>query len=221
MSNPLKELFGTLRDSFQIGLSNATAALLKTAAGRLDFRNRADSAHIDIRVKALQLNDEDTNYVTLQVPALSADYALTLPAAQGAANQVLAQSATPGILQWANIVVANDTVKTDTTSLAFNSAATVSMFALPANSRVLRVRLIIDTPFTGGTGAQVSVGISGNVAKYMAATENDLSYPALSSFEVEPNLAPVGAVENLIATYAANGATAGAARIEVDYVLPG
>lgn len=221
MSNPLKEIFGTLRDQFQIGLASATAALLKTAAGRLDFRNRADSAHIDIRVKALQLNDGDTNQITIQSPAISADYTLTLPTAQGAANQVLAQSSTPGVLEWANVAVANDTVKTDTTSLAFNSAATVSMFALPANARVLRVRLIIDAPFTGGTGAQVSVGIAGNTAKYMGATENDLSYPALTSFEVEPNLTPVGSVENIIATYAANGATAGAARIEVDYVLPG
>ncbi|MCX7741060.1 MAG: hypothetical protein N2047_08565 [Meiothermus sp.] len=221
MSNPLKELFGTLRDSFQIGLAAATAALLKTAAGRLDFRNRADSAHIDIRVKALQLNDGDTNQITLQSPPIAADYTLTLPAAQGAANQVLAQGSTPGELVWANVAVATDTVKTDTTTVAHNSAGTVPMFALPANARVLRVRLIIDTPFTGGSGAQVSVGIAGNVAKYMAATENDLSYPALTSFEVEPNLTPVGTVENLVATYAANGATAGAARIEVDYVLPG
>lgn len=219
MSNPLKELFGTLRDRFQIGL--ASAVLLKTATGRLDIRNRADDAHIDIRIKALQLNDGDANIVTIQSPAISADYALILPAAQGAANQVLAQSGTPGVLEWANVAVASDTVKTDTTSLVFNSAATVNMFALPANARVLRVRLIVDTAFTGGSGAQVSVGISGNVAKYMGATENDLSYPALTSFEVEPNLVPVGSVENIIATYAANGATAGAARIEVDYVLPG
>jgi hypothetical protein len=39
-------------------------------------------------------------------------------------------------------------------------------------------------------------------------------------FEVYPGIAANGSTESIIATYAAGGATAGAARIEVDYCVP-
>ena len=66
----------------------------------------------------------------------------------------------------------------------------------------------------------MSIGISGTTSKYMGSTQVDLTAAAATVFEVEPGLAAVGATENLIATYSAGSASAGAARILVDYVIP-
>ena len=76
---------------------------------------------------------------------------------------------------------------------------------------VHEVEVVIDTPFTGTPSA--SVGISGTVSKYMAATQLDLTAAAATSYVVNPSLAASGTAESLIVTYAAGSAAAGSARV--------
>ena len=83
---------------------------------------------------------------------------------------------------------------------------------------VHEVEVVIDTPFTGTPSA--SVGISGTVSKYMAATQLDLTAAAATSYVVNPSLAASGTAESLIITYSAGGASAGSARALVTYSVP-
>ena len=54
----------------------------------------------------------------------------------------------------------------------------------------------------------------------MGSGQVDLTAAAGTIFEVDPGLTANGSTEDLIATYAAGSASAGAARILVDYVIP-
>jgi hypothetical protein len=92
------------------------------------------------------------------------------------------------------------------------------MFTLPSGAVITAVRVVVDTPFNGAPS--LSVGITGTTSKYMSSTQVDLTADAKTVFEVEPGEPAPGGAENLIATYAAGGATAGSARILVDYVIP-
>ena len=123
-----------------------------------------------------------------------------------------------GNLSFAAIAAGNDKIVTDTTTLAFGSTSPAAMFALPANAVVQSVTVVIDTAFNGTPS--LSAGIAGTVSKYLSATQVDLTQPATTVFEIEPGLASVGAIESLIATYAAGGATAGSARLQVAYSIP-
>ena len=106
----------------------------------------------------------------------------------------------------------------DTTTLGFGTASPLSLFSTPANAIISKIQVIIDTPFTGGTPS-LTIGITGQTAKYMGATQNVLTGVAADTYESNPSL-PSTAGEALIGTYAANGASAGSARILVHYVVP-
>jgi hypothetical protein len=90
------------------------------------------------------------------------------------------------------------------------------MLTLPANAVVEAVRIIVDTAFNGTPS--VSIGISGTLSKYFAASSVDLLTTGL--YEDYPALASVGTTESIIATYSAGSASVGSARLELDYVIP-
>jgi hypothetical protein len=62
------------------------------------------------------------------------------------------------------------------------------------------------------------VGISGDTARYMGATTNDLTSVAV--YETNPGIEANASTEALIATYSAASATVGSARILVTYGEP-
>jgi hypothetical protein len=62
------------------------------------------------------------------------------------------------------------------------------------------------------------VGITGTTSKYMSATQSSLG--TVGIYEVNPNIIPDISTEALIATYSAGSASAGAARIEIQYAVP-
>jgi hypothetical protein len=92
------------------------------------------------------------------------------------------------------------------------------MFTLPANAVLDRVSIIIDTAFDGAP--TMSVGVSGTASKYVASTEVDLTATAETRFDIMCAKTANGSTEALIITYSAGGATAGAARVIVDYSIP-
>lgn len=228
MAGLFSDLFGTTKAFFKIG--GTTGVRLKNSAGDLLVRNTGDTADAAITASkanisgdALDINSDaagtgaDWKY-TIQRPAtgMTAPVTLTLPVDDGTAGQVLSTDGT-GVLSFvsaANTALAD---KLDATSLAFGSVSPVAMFTTGASDIVDYIDVIVDTPFDGTPTA--SVGIAGTTSKYLSTTDIDLTAAAGTVFTVHPGLAAQGA-ESLIITYAAGGATAGAARFVVHYAAP-
>jgi hypothetical protein len=233
MSRWISDLVGTGLTKFQLGIGGP---FLKAVSSKIRARNAADSADIELvgsKVSAANgivgLNEAATNSgaswtFDLKTPTTGQTEArvLTMPAGNptvGQALTVTAYAAGEITLGFATVAGGNDKPVEDTTTLSFGSVSPVAMFANPANSVIDVIRVVIDTPFSGGTPS-ASVGIAGTTSKYMASTQLDLTAPAGTSYEVYPNLAASGSGENLIITYAAGGCTAGSARFLVSYVQP-
>lgn len=231
-----KDLLGTTGSYLRIGL---TGPRLKANGANLELRNAADSAAVDLLVATLNaaginttadeivLNSDGASGAdrkfTLRRPSsgMSADIVVVFPGADPSPGQALTvASFAAGVitLQYSTVAGGTDKVVTDTTTLAFGSTSPLALFTLPANAIVKRVAIVIDTAFNGTP--TVSVGISGTTSKYMGSGQVDLTAAAGTVFEVSPGLASVGSTEALIATYAAGSASAGSARILVDYVIP-
>ena len=230
MAGRFIDLLGTTFDKLQVGIGT-TAVSIKQVAGKLRARNKADSADVAVVGSViaasgdfLELNEDaagaaaDWKY-TLARPAagMTAARTITLPPDAGTAGFAVV---TDGAGNWtyAAIAAGADKVITDTTTLAFGSVSPLAMFNLPANAVVHWITVVIDTAFNGTPS--LSIGIAGTVSKYLGATSVDLTQPTGTSFDMEPGLASVGAIEALIATYAAGGATAGSARLLVAYSIP-
>lgn len=226
------DLLGTVLQKFQIGIGGPQ---IKNNAGTIEGRNAADAAYTAIAALLFKTygNDFELNSgaagagadwkYTLRRPSTGMTHDLTVvfPATDPAVNQALTVASFAAnviTLQWTTVAAGTDKPVYDTTSLAFGSASPLAMFNLPANAVYLSSQLIIDTPFNGAPS--LSIGIVGNTAKYVAATQVDLTAAAGTVFEITPGQAANGSIEALIATYAAGGASAGAARIIVAYVIP-
>lgn len=226
----LSDLAGTALGYLRIGLSTA-AVRLKSVSGGLVARNSVDSADAPITGSQLrasgdsiELNSDaagsgaDYKY-TLQRPAagMTGAVTLTLPIDDGSPLQVL-QTDGSGVLSWVTSSAGNtNSENLDTTTLAFGDSSPVTMFTKPVNSLVAMIRVIVDTAFNG-TAPTLSIGIVGTTSKYMGTTEVNLK--EIGVYEVFPGIAVVAGTEALIATYAADSSSAGAARIEVTYAQP-
>lgn len=222
-----KDLLGTTSSFFRIGLSGVR---LKNSSGNLLVRNAGDSADAEVTASKVNISGElidinsdaagsgaDWKY-TLRRPTsgMTAAVDLTLPVDDGTAGQVLSTNGS-GVMSW---VSAGDTAladKLDTTSLAFNSSATVSMFSTGANDVLEYIDVVVDTAFDG-TSPSMSVGIAGTVSKYVASTQVDLT--ATGVYRVHPGLPAQGAEALIITFTAGGGATAGAARVVAHYATP-
>lgn len=229
MANNWKDIVGTVFDYFRIGL---TGVRLKNVSGNLAVRNPDDTADASITASGVNVSGDsivinsdaaDTGSdrsITITRPSsgMSAAYTLILPVDDGTPSQVL-QTDGGGVLSWVTAGGSTaDRIGVDSTSFTSGSTATVNMFTLPANAIVIALTIIIDTPFDGSPS--VSIGITGSVSKYFPATQVDLLQSAKTAFENSPNELPVGTTEDLILTYTAGGATVGAARAVVMYVVP-
>lgn len=231
MAGRFQDLLGTVFSKFQIGIG-ATAVNLKEVTGKLRARNKADSADapivgsiISASGDVLELNEDATSAgadwkLSIARPAagMTAAMTLTLPPTVGSVGQALTTDGATGALSWTSVATGTDKTQTDNTSIAFGSAATVAMYNHPANGIVKCVSVIVDTPFNGAP--TVSVGVAGTLSKYLASNQVDLTFAGTTTFEVEPGQPAVGSVEAIIATFAAGGATVGAARILTDYTIP-
>ena len=146
---------------------------------------------------------------------------VVLPAGNPAIGQALQVASYSGgvvTLDYLTVAAGNDKTVVDTTSLAFGTTSPLSMFTLPANAVVMMVKVIIDTSFNNTPS--LSVGVAGTTSKYLGTGDVDLTASAGTVFEIAPGLPANGSTEALIATYSAGGASAGAARILVEYVIP-
>ncbi len=220
------KLTGTQVGKWVVGLTGVT---LKNSSGNLVVRNNADSADADVTADqfnasgntGLIINSDSAGSgadwkigIARPVTGMTADWTLTLPTSAGSPTQVL-QTDGSGNTSWVNSSSGSNEV-TDTTSFAFGSAATVSMFTLPANAVILSVIVIVDTAFDGTP--TMSVGVSGNASKY--AGSGDTLLTVADRYDMPNQIAANGSTEALEIAYAAGGATVGAGRVLVSYVIP-
>jgi len=222
------DFIGTTAASFKIAIGGV---LLKNSSGNLLVRNTTDAA--DAAITASQLNNSGDQLVLNSDAAASgadwavtfrrsptgmtANYTYTLPISAGSPGQVQSTDGS-GNTSWITIAAGADKISSDTTNLAFGTASPLTLFTLPINAVVEAVSVTVDTAFNGTPS--LSIGITGTTSKYMASTQVDLTAVATTIFEVYPGRAAIGTTEALIATYSAGAANAGAARIEIDYVVP-
>lgn len=223
-----KDIVGTTQSFFRIGFAGVR---LKNVTGNLVLRNPADSADaaltaskVNVSGDVLDINSDaaaagaDWKY-TLQRPVagMTGAVVLTLPVDDGTPAQVL-QTDGAGNLSWTSAGGSTaSSRKLETTALAFGSASPVTMFSTGAGDIIDEIEIIIDTAFNGAP--TLSIGIAGTTSKYASATDIDLTQPASTTISLHPSL-PAAGIEALIATYAAGGASAGAARIIVHYATP-
>lgn len=225
---------GTVLSYFKLGL---TGPQIKNESGAVAARNNADDAYAAIRaaLAAIYGNDIELNAgaagsgadwkMTLRRPSTGMTKALTVifPSAEPSTGQALVvsnyDSGTGTItLGYVTIASGNEKVVCESTALAFGSSSPVAMFTKPDGGVILTCVVIVDTSFDGTP--TVSVGVAGTTSKFMSASHVDLTEAAGTSFEVSPNQPAGSGTEDLIATYSAGGATAGAARILVYYAIP-
>lgn len=221
------DLLGTTKSFFKIGV---TGPRIKASGGNVALRNSGDSADVELTTSKVNVSGNAIDFnsdaagsgadwkVTLQraTSGMTADLVLTLPPDNGTPGQVL-QTDGDGNLTFVAAGATGHADKLDTTSIAFGSSSPVAMFTTGAGDVLEYFEVVIDTAFDGTPS--VSVGISGTTSKYVASTEIDLTAAAGTVFVIHPGLDAQGA-ESLIATYAAGGATAGAARIIAHYSTP-
>jgi len=226
------DLLGTSLSKFMLGLGGPQ---VKASSGKVQARNSADSlfATMEAALFATYGNDFELNSgaaasgadwkFTIRRPSTGQTEAIILvmpvtTPSVGQALTVATYSAGLITLQWTTVAAGTDKVVSDTTSLAFGTTSPLAMYNHPVGAIIKQIQVVIDTPFNGAPS--LSIGITGTTSKYAAATLIDLTAAATTVFDIAPGLLAVGGIEAIIATYSAGGASAGAARIVVDYVIP-
>lgn len=235
MAGRYLDILGTVYAKFRLGLAgpflkseatNTTVAIRN--AGDTDYATlKAMLASIvgnDIELKADAAGSGADWKMTIRRPATGMAEAkvFVLPAGSPSPGQALtvdpASTTSNIILAYTTVAAGTDKLVVDTTSIAFGTTSPAAMFTMPIGAIITLIEVIIDTAFDGAP--TMSVGIAGTTSKYMPTTAVDLTAPASTSFEYSPNLPAVGSTEDLLLTYSAGSATAGAGRVLVHYVIP-
>lgn len=222
------DLKGILGTALQFGINGLQ---LKNTGGKIRARNAADDADVPLVGSSIQASgdsltlnegaagagDDWTMTISRPDTGMTQNLTFKMPANYGTADFVLKTDGA-GNLSWAAASSATNLEATDTTDLDFDSTSTVAMFQLPANAVVRKVAIVVDQAFDGTPS--LSIGVTGELSRYLGSTQVDLTAAAGTVFEVDPATAAEATAQDLIATYSAGGATGGAARILVSYVIP-
>lgn len=232
MAGRFLDLIGTVYSRIRIGLSGPSVA---AESGEVAARNAADTDYAAIRASLVRVFGDDIELnagasgagadwiMTLARPdtGMANDLRIVLPPGNPSPGQALTvanYSAGVVTLTYTTVAAGDDKVMVDTTTLNFDSSSPLAMFTKPANAIVVRQEVIIDTPFDGTPS--LSIGIAGDTSKYLGATQVNLTESARTVFEVNAGRVAPGGTEDMIATYAANGATVGIARLLTYYTIP-
>ncbi len=227
------DIVGSIQGFFQLGIGGNR---VKNTNVGVAIRNAGDTA--DAQLTTAQLNNSGNgivlNSAATQTGAnwlynllrptagMTSNLTITLPANAPTVGSSLVAIDTAGTLAFQNLVL--DRPEDKVYALNYNSSSPVTLFALPAGAIVKNVTIFVDTPFSGfttGSPPTVQIGTSGNPGLFITTSQNDLTDAAVAkSYITNPNVVANVANQNLIATYVANGATAGAARILIEFSTP-
>lgn len=227
------DIIGNIQGFFQLGIGGNK---VKNASGGIAIRNAGDTS--DAQLTTSQLNNSGNQIVLNSAAAqsgaswlynlvrpntgMSANMTLTLPATTPTIGQALVATDTAGTLAFQTIATGTsaDRPQDKTYTLSYNTSSPLTLFTLAANAIVKNVTIYVDTVFTGGTPT-VAIGVAGNTGQFMTTAQNDLTDAAgAKSYITNPTVAANASAQNLIATYVANSATAGSARILIEISTP-
>lgn len=108
--------------------------------------------------------------------------------------------------------------KVDSTTISFNSSASVIAMLLPANAIVDRVSVIVDTVFNG-TAPTLSVGKQGG-SGFEYSGINDVNLKVGDRYDMPSQIQAIGSSGNIEILYTADGSTNGSARVLITYAIP-
>lgn len=211
----IADFVGTLKTYARI----AGIRLANSGDTILEIRDKAGTAFRDLRARAMSFRmATGTNEVKLQIPSEPAsNITFNLPVTTGTTGQVLTTDGT-GTMSWSTVSLANNQVLSQQEVVAYNSSSPVTIFTPPALATILSVMVEVETAFNA-TGCSLSVGVVGTTARYMGATDNDLS--TVATYEVQPLYEEGGSPTAIIVTFAAgSGGSTGSCRVTVNYANP-
>lgn len=214
-NNIWKKLYGIINGALRMGIAGPT---ITGSGNNVAINDNTGSGNATLTVNAETLStlnvlasDAKQANLTMQTGAAT-NIPMNLPNTKGNAGDVLMSD---GAGNWYWNTTDYEGIKPFV--LNFNSAATVNLTNMPANFLVDRVVINVTTAFTGGTGSTVSVGVAGTTSAFTGTADCALS--AVGTYEIDCAVLQILAAQ-MIATFTANGATAGAAAIYVIGSVP-
>ena len=228
-----KNLLGTVLDRFQYGIGGP---MHKRDGGEISARNATDTDYAALRMAlarvfgdSIELNagaggsgDDWTMKLSRPDSGMTTDIEIVMPTGTPSPGQGLRVASYSGgvvaLEYYTASAGASNMVLLDETDIGFGESSPVALLTKPANALVDRVKVVVDTPFDGAPS--ISVGVAGSTSKYGAASHIDLAAAAGTVFELDSGVPASGATEDIIATYSAGGASAGAARVQIYYAIP-
>lgn len=216
----LSDLAGTLRNSFRIGLN-----LFKSVSGAIEARNKDDTADVAVVGREFHIRDPNSGFVyKVTIPStspayLSGDLEFVLPPDNGSSNQALLTDGS-GNTYWGTVATGANAMKSQEEVITPASGGSTSVFIPPQGAIIHRVMVSVETAFDGAP--TIEIGVTGQTARYMQSTQNELdvinqvweNQPMYKDNDATP------ANREVLITFAAGGATVGAARVVVTYSNP-
>jgi hypothetical protein len=215
---------------FQFTIGGPLIKMISGVAG-FAFRNAGDTADVPITTSRLNnsgssliLNSGAANSYGLSAPTTgqTGPKNVTLPSGASVAGYAVVALDSIDTWGYTPLPISTDKATDKTYAIAFNSQSSINLAALPAGAIAKTIIVFIDTPWSGYTSTPtLSIGLAGNTSAFMATNQIDLTDAiGAKSYQVNPSVAASGSISQMIASYVANGATAGAGRIIVNYSIP-
>lgn len=159
---------------------------------------------------------------------MMASYALRFPAAPPVAEEVQLMVAQGENLNFVPLAtLAAGAVKVEKKLVPFSAAATTPWLTLPPGAEIWRLRIVVLQQFaatSGGAMPQFTLGVTGNLSRYLDLTLTDHTQPPFSSqtgtiIDYTPDEMAASEAP-LVIGFTPNGATAGQAALYCEYMIP-
>lgn len=221
MANPVwKKIQGIINGYLKLGFQGPMIKKDGTDNDQLDIvgNNGVSDAKVNValtKTKTIELLDADgSNKTSITQPDLSGDLNLRLPITMGNNGDHIATDGA-GNLFFTGGGDAKD-LSCYQATINYNTASPDNLVNMPANYLVKNIALEVVTPFDG-TAPTLSVGIAGDVSRFVETADVDLLNAGTYLIDIEMTEA---AAEQMIATINPDGATVGQVIITVAGVVP-
>ncbi len=221
MANPVwKKIQGIVNGYLKIGFFGPMLKKNSADNDQLDIvgNNGTSDAKVNVntaKVKTIEVFDADNSHKTVITQTdITTDIVLKLPVTGGNEGDSLSMGPS-GQMLWTGGGDAAD-VSCSTKTINYNTSSPDNLINMPDNYMVKNVALTVITPFDG-TAPTISLGIAGDVQKFVEEADVDLTNAGAYLIDVE--LTEASAAQ-MIATIAPDGSTTGSVEIVISGVVP-
>ena len=216
-----RKIVGLINGFLKFGFKGPMIKKNDTDDSQLDIlaNNGVSDAKTNVavsKVKQLEVRGTNGNKTTVTQPDIASDILMKLPTTQGNAGEKLTTDGA-GNLSWAAGESPED-ISLFRHVLNYNTASPASMMNFPENFRIKDIVIEIVTPFDGAAPT-LSVGLTGDIAKYVETTDTALGMPSGTKFilDVEKYESVAG---SMIATINPDASSAGQVIVTVSGCKP-